>query len=127
MWKQGETLIPLLLLVDILSRKAWVYVPTKSKKEKRAEVSVKTKQEFKDEVGIINGLEGDNEFSSAPIKSFCSSYGADRTVGGAIFVLSVQPVLRRVESPAVDVSDRGNPVTSSRIVILAHRVPFLVA
>ena len=44
---------------------------TKSKKKKRAEVSVKTIQEFKNEVGIINGLEGDNEFSSAPIKKFC--------------------------------------------------------
>jgi hypothetical protein len=44
----------------------------KSKKKKRAEVSVKTIQEFKDEIGLIRGLEGDNEFSSAPqaIKSF---------------------------------------------------------
>ena len=55
-------------MVDILSRKAWAYVLTKSKKEKRAAVSVKTIQEFKDEVGLIRGLEGDNEFSSAPIK-----------------------------------------------------------
>ena len=70
-WKRGETLIPILLLVDILSRKAWAYVLTKSKKKKRAEVSVKTIQEFKNEVGIINGIEGDNEFSSAPIKKFC--------------------------------------------------------
>ncbi len=37
----------LLLLVDILSRKAWAYVLTKSKKEKRAEVSVKTLEDFK--------------------------------------------------------------------------------
>ena len=70
-WKKSETLIPILLLVDILSRKAWAYVLTKSKKKKRAEVSVKTIQEFKDEVGLIRGLEGDNEFSSAPIKKFC--------------------------------------------------------
>ena len=70
-WKKAETLIPILLLVDILSRKAWAYVLTKSKKEKRAAVSVKTIQEFKDEVGLIRGLEGDNEFSSAPIKKFC--------------------------------------------------------
>ena len=69
-WKKSETLIPILLLVDILSRKAWAYVLTKSKKEKRAAVSVKTIQEFKDEVGLIRGLEGDNEFSSAPIKKF---------------------------------------------------------
>ena len=46
-WKKSSTLIPILLLVDILSRKAWAYVLTKSKKEKRAEVSVKTIQEFK--------------------------------------------------------------------------------
>ena len=65
-------MIPILLLVDILSRKAWAYVLTKSKKEKRAEVSVKTIQEFKDEVGLIRGLEGDNEFSSAAIKTFCN-------------------------------------------------------
>ena len=70
-WKRGETLIPILLLVDILSRKAWAYVLTKSKKEKRAAVSVKTLEEFKNEVGLINGLTGDNEFSSAAIRKFC--------------------------------------------------------
>ncbi len=47
------------------------YVLTKSKKKKRAEVSVKTIQGFKDEVGLIRGLEGDNEFSSAPSRTFC--------------------------------------------------------
>ena len=70
-WKRGDTLQPILLLVDILSRKAWAYVLTKSKKEKRAEVNVATLQQFKQEVGNINGLEGDNEFSSAAIKKFC--------------------------------------------------------
>ena len=70
-WKRGDTLIPILLLVDILSRKAWAYVLTKSKQEKRAEVSVKTLKEFKNEVGQINGLTGDNEFSSAAIKKIC--------------------------------------------------------
>jgi hypothetical protein len=60
------------IFVDILSRKAWAYVLTKSNKEKRAEVSVKTIQGFKDEVGLIRGLEGDNEFSSAPIRKFCN-------------------------------------------------------
>ena len=55
-----------------MSRKAWAYVRTKSKKEKRADVSVKTIQGFKDEVGLIRGLEGDNEFSSAPIRKFCN-------------------------------------------------------
>ena len=70
-WRRGDTLIPILLLVDILSRKAWAYVLTKSKQEKRADVSVKTLQEFQAEVGYIKGLEGDNEFSSAAIKKFC--------------------------------------------------------
>jgi len=70
-WKRGDTLIPILLLVDILSRKAWAYVLTKSKQEKRAEVNVATLQQFKAEVGNINGLTGDNEFASAPIKKFC--------------------------------------------------------
>ena len=70
-FKRSDTLTPILLFVDILSRKAWAYVLTKSKKEKRAEVSVKTIQGFKDEVGLIRGLEGDNEFSSAPIRKFC--------------------------------------------------------
>ena len=70
-WKRGDTLTPILLLVDILSRKAWAYVLTKSKKEKRAEVNVATLKEFQKEVGNINGLEGDNEFSSGPIKTFC--------------------------------------------------------
>ena len=70
-WKRGDTLQPILLLVDILSRKAWAYILTKSKKEKRAEVNVATLQQFKAEVGNINGLEGDNEFSSGPIKKFC--------------------------------------------------------
>jgi len=57
--------------IILFSRQSWAYVLTKSKKKKRAEVSVKTIQEFKDEVGLIRGLEGDNEFSSAPIKKFC--------------------------------------------------------
>ncbi len=64
-------MLPILLLVDILSSKAWAYVLTKSKKQKRAEASVKILQEFKDVVGLIKGLEGDNEFGSAAIKYFC--------------------------------------------------------
>jgi hypothetical protein len=59
-------LIPILLLVDILSRKAWGYVFSKEKR-KRADVSAKTLQDYKNEVGLIKGLEGDNEFSSTAI------------------------------------------------------------
>jgi hypothetical protein len=70
-WREkSETLIPILLFVDTLSRKARAYVLTKSKKEKRAESSVKTIQGFKDEVGLIRGSEGENEFSSAAINFF---------------------------------------------------------
>ena len=50
-------------------------------------------------------------------------YGVERYVTGGMHVLSVRPVLARVDNAAVDVSDRRNPETSSRIVILAHRVP----
>ena len=71
-WKKSETLMPILLLVDILSRKAFAYVLPKSKKEKRSEVSVKTLEIFKNDVGYIHGLEGDNEFGSAAIKKFCN-------------------------------------------------------
>ncbi len=52
--------MPILLFVDMISRKAWVYVLTKCKKEKRTEVSVKSIQGFKDEVGLIRGSESDN-------------------------------------------------------------------
>jgi len=71
-WKKGESLLPILLLVDILSRKAYAYVLPKSIKEKRGDITVKTLEEFKNEVGHINGLEGDNEFGSAAIKKFCN-------------------------------------------------------
>ena len=53
-------------------------------------------------------------------------YGVERYTGG-MHVLSVRPVLARVDNAVVDASDRCNPETSSRIVILAHRVPRVVA
>ena len=71
-WKKSETLIPILLLVDILSRKAFAYVLPKSIKEKRGDITVKTLEEFKSQVGYIHGLEGDNEFGSAAVKSILS-------------------------------------------------------
>ena len=43
----------------------------KSIKEKRGDITVKTLEEFKKEVGHINDLEGDNEFGSAAVKAFC--------------------------------------------------------
>ena len=68
--KRGDRLTSILLLVDILSRKAWACVLTKSKQEKRAEVNVAALKEFQKELGDVNGLEGYNEFSSRQIKSF---------------------------------------------------------
>ena len=70
-WRRGDTLIPILLLVDILSRKAFAYVLPKSIKEKRGDITVKTLEEFKSQVGYIHGLEGDNEFGNAAVKKFC--------------------------------------------------------
>jgi hypothetical protein len=46
----------------------------KSIKEKRGDITVKTLESFKNEVGHINGLEGDNEFGSAAVKAFCDKY-----------------------------------------------------
>ncbi len=53
-----------------IEKKWWAYVLTKSKKEKRAEVSVKTIQGLKDGVGLIRALEGDNEFLVPQIENF---------------------------------------------------------
>ena len=36
-WKKGDTLIPVLLFVDILSRKLWAFVLSKSKDNTRGE------------------------------------------------------------------------------------------
>ena len=54
-------------------------------------------------------------------------YRVERYVTGGMHVLSVQPVLVRVDNAAVDVSERRNPEISSRIVRLAQRVPRVVA
>ena len=52
----------------------YAYVLTKSIKEKRGDITVKTLEELKNEVGHINALEGDNEFGSAAVKEFCDKY-----------------------------------------------------
>ncbi len=51
-------------------------------------------------------------------------YGVERYATGGMHVLSVRPVLVRVDNAAVDLSERRNPEISSRIVILAQRVSF---
>jgi hypothetical protein len=43
----------------------------KALKKKRGDVTVKTLEEFKSQVGYIHGLEGDNEFGNAAVKTFC--------------------------------------------------------
>ncbi len=52
--EKGDSLLPILLLVDILSRKAYAYVLPKSIKEKRGDITVKTLEELKNEAGHIN-------------------------------------------------------------------------
>ena len=59
---------PILLLVDILSRKAFFYGLSKKTRENILDAL----KLFKNEVGEINGLEGDNEFSKTDIKQFCN-------------------------------------------------------
>ena len=66
-FRRGETLKPILLLVDILSRKAFFYMLSKKTQENILDAL----KLFKNEVGEINGLEGDNEFSKTDIKQFC--------------------------------------------------------
>ena len=67
-FRRGETLQPILLLVDILSRKAFFYMLSKKTQENILDAL----KLFKSEVGEINGLEGDNEFSKTDIKQFCN-------------------------------------------------------
>ena len=74
-WKRGDTLNPVLLMVDILTRKAYAYVLTKSKKEHRAENVLSAYKQFLNEVGDITSIEGDNEFSSKAFTDFNHSKG----------------------------------------------------
>ena len=70
-WRKGETLIPILLFVDILSRKAYAYILPKGKKEKRGDRTLTIIKQFVNDIGNVNGLEGDNEFSNKQLKTFC--------------------------------------------------------
>ena len=66
-FKRSETLTPILLLVDILSRKAFLYILSKKRQENMLD-AIKI---FKNEVGEINRLQGDNEISKSNIKELC--------------------------------------------------------
>jgi hypothetical protein len=63
LWKKSDSLLPILLLVDISSRKAHAYVLPKS----IGDITVETLEAFKNEVGHIHGLEGDHEFGKAVV------------------------------------------------------------
>ena len=62
----ARALKPILLLVDILSRKAFFYMLSKKTQENILDAL----KIFKNEVGEIHGLEGDNEFSKNDINDF---------------------------------------------------------
>ena len=66
-FKRGDTQTPIWLFVDILSRKAFGYVLNKSRGENILEYIEKLNKE----VGGINSLIGDNEFSNKIITEYC--------------------------------------------------------
>ena len=69
--KRGDTLTPILLCVDILSRKCWATVLSKSKDNTRGENIVEYLEQLNKEVGGITALTGDNEFSNKLITDYC--------------------------------------------------------
>ena len=71
-WKKGDTLIPVLLFVDILSRKLWAFVLSKSKDNTRGENIVECINKINKEVGGINALIGDAEFGNKIITEYCN-------------------------------------------------------
>ena len=70
-WKKSDTLIPILLFVDILSRKCWAYVLSKNKDATRGENIVKCIEQLNKEVGGIAALTGDAEFGSKVVTDYC--------------------------------------------------------
>jgi hypothetical protein len=71
-WKKGDTLIPVLLFVDILSRKLWAFVLSKSKDNTRGENIVECINKINKEVGGINAIIGDAEFGNKIITEYCN-------------------------------------------------------
>lgn len=68
-YRTGENLKPFLLLVDIMSRKAFCYVLPTGKKEARAERTLQVYKQFLKEVGHVEAIEGDNEFNNKLFKA----------------------------------------------------------
>ena len=71
-WKKGDTLIPVLLFVDILSRKLWSFVLSKNKDNTRGENIVECIDKINKEVGGINAIIGDAEFGNKIITEYCN-------------------------------------------------------
>ena len=67
----GEDLKPILLIVDIMSRKSWAYVLSGS--GDRFEKILIHYKKCLSEVDNINGIEGDAEFNNKQIKEFNES------------------------------------------------------
>ena len=61
-WKRETTLTPILLFVDILSRKLWAFVLSKNKDATRGENILECIEKIHQEVGGINAIIGDAEF-----------------------------------------------------------------
>ena len=70
-FKRGDTQTPILLFVDILSRKSFAYVLNKSKDATRGENILECIEKLNKEVGWINSIIGDNEFSNKIISEYC--------------------------------------------------------
>ena len=73
-WKRGDTLTPILLFVDILSRKLWAFVLPKNKDTTRGENILECIEKINKEVGGINAITGDNEFGNKIITDYCKQY-----------------------------------------------------
>ena len=71
-WRRGETLTPVLLFVDILSRKLWAFVLSKNKDATRGENILECIKKINKEIGGINALIGDAEFGNKIITEYCN-------------------------------------------------------
>ena len=71
-WKRGDTLTPVLLFVDILSRKLWAFVLSKNKDNTRGENIVECIDKINKEVGGIQAIIGDAEFGNKIINEYCN-------------------------------------------------------
>ena len=71
-FKQGTNLTPILLFVDILSRKLWAFVLSQNKDATRGENILECIKKINKEIGGINALIGDAEFGNKIITEYCN-------------------------------------------------------